>query len=287
MTVDKKMVQPVVRNLADFDCNSGTLAERILFNHRGIVLAVCVLVSVILGYEATKLRLNASFEKAIPTAHPYIANYLKHKSDLNSISNTVRIAVENTQGTIYDATYLDTLQKLTDELFLLPGVDRTYMKSLWSPGTRWAGITEQGFEGGPVIPDDYNGSQQAVEQVRRNVERSGEIGQLVAANHKSSIIVVPLLSQDPQTGKRLDYGKFSESLEALRRKYQSDNIKLHITGSAKVLGDLIAGLRWFVLFFAAAILIDAAKNNTNQRSPAIKSPSTLAEPVMCSLMLSL
>ena len=217
-----KMVQPVVRDLADFDRNSGTLAERVLFNHRGIVLVLCVLVSVVLGYEATKLRLNASLEKTIPTTHPYIANYLRHKSDLNSISNTVRIAVENTQGTIYDSAYLDTLQKLTDELFLLPGVDRAYMKSLWSSGTRWAGVTEQGFEGGPVIPDDYNGSPESVEQVRRNVERSGEIGQLVAADHKSSIVVVPLLSKDPQTGQRLDYGKFSEGLEALRRKYQSD-----------------------------------------------------------------
>ena len=252
-----KMVQPVVRSMAEFDRNSGTVAERVLFNHRGIVLAICVLITLALGFESTKLHLNASFEKSIPTTHPYIVNYLKHKSDLNGISNTVRIAVEATHGTIYDAAYLETLQKLTDELFLLPGVDRAYMKSLWSPGTRWTGITERGFEGGPVIPDDYNGSPESVEQVRRNVERSGEIGQLVAANHQSSIIVVPLLSNDPQTGERLDYGKFSENLEALRGKYQSDNIKLHITGSAKVLGDLIAGLRWFVLFFAAAILIDA------------------------------
>src|SRR3974390_229913 len=257
MTVEKRLVQPVVRDLAQFDRNSGSLAERILFNHRGVVLGVCLLITIVLGYEATKLRLNASFEKAIPTTHPYIANYLKHESDLNGISNTVRIAVEATNGTIYDAAYLETLQKLTDELFLLPGVDRAYVKSLWSPGARWAGITEQGFEGGPVVPDDYDGSSQAVEQVRRNVERSGEIGQLVAANHKSSIIVVPLLSNDAQTGERLNYGKFSQSLEALRHKYETDNIKLHITGFAKVLGDLIAGLRWFVLFFAAAILIDA------------------------------
>ena len=257
MNQGKKLVQPVVRDLAEFDRNSGTLAERVLFNHRGIVLALCVIVSMVLGYQATKLQLNASFEKSIPTTHPYIVNYLKHQSDLNGISNAVRIAVESTNGTIYDAAYLETLQKLTDDLFLLPGVDRAYMKSLWSPGTRWAGITEQGFEGGPVIPENYDGSPESVEQVRRNVERSGEIGQLVSANQKSSIIVVPLLSKDPQTGTRLDYGKFSESLEALRRKYQSDTIKLHITGSAKVLGDLIAGLRWFVLFFAAAILIDA------------------------------
>ena len=31
---------------------------------------------------------------------------------------------------IFDAEYLDTVRKLSDEVFLLPGVDRPYMKSL-------------------------------------------------------------------------------------------------------------------------------------------------------------
>ena len=45
------------------------------------------------------------------------------------------VAVE--QGDIFSADYLDTLAKLNDEIYLLPGVDRPYMKSLWTPATRW------------------------------------------------------------------------------------------------------------------------------------------------------
>ena len=41
---------------------------------------------------------------------------------------------------------------------LLPGVARNQMKSLWTPTTRWVGVTEDGLEGGPVIPDGYDGS---------------------------------------------------------------------------------------------------------------------------------
>ena len=33
--------QPVIRNLEDFDKNSGWMLERILFNHRGIVMLFC------------------------------------------------------------------------------------------------------------------------------------------------------------------------------------------------------------------------------------------------------
>ena len=141
-----KIEQPVVRHLADFDRNSGWWIERVLFNHRGLVFTFCLIVTVVLGYNASKLRLNASFEKTIPTHYPFIVNYLKHKSDMGEFGNAVRIAIENKKGTIYDASYLDTLEKISDEVFLLEGVDRPFMKSLWTPNTQWFGVTEQGFE---------------------------------------------------------------------------------------------------------------------------------------------
>ncbi len=146
--------------------------------------------------------------------------------------------------------------KINDEVFLIPGVDRTWMKSLWTPATPWKAVTEEGFDGGPVIPDTYDGFKQSLEQVRDNVEKSGEIGYLVAANGKSSVISVSLLSMNPDTGEILDYGEFSKSLEKIREKYTSDTIRIRITGFAKVVGDLIAVLKWFILFFVAAIVID-------------------------------
>ena len=147
------------------------------------------------------------------------------------------------------------MQKISDEVFVLPGVDRAYMKSLWTPSTQWRGVTEEGFESGPVIPNGYDGSDAMIAQVKSNVDRSGEVGQLVATNYQSSIVYIPLLSVDSETGKTLDYGKLSDQLEAIRSKYGNDKVGIHITGFAKVLGDLIGGLRWFLLFFAAAILI--------------------------------
>ncbi|QZP31661.1 efflux RND transporter permease subunit [Pseudomonas sp. DR48] len=238
-----------------FDPSSGTLVERLLFNHRSIVLAVCVLLSLILGYQALSLKLNAAFEKMIPTDHPYVQNYLKNRGQLGEGGNTLRIAIEAKQGSIFDTAYLETVKKINDEVFLLPGVDRSYMKSLWTPATRWIGVTEEGFDGGPVIPDNYDGSAGSLEQVRQNVERSGEVGRLVAANFKSSIVLLPLQDITSDDGKPLDYNALSGQLEQIRAKYETENIKIHITGFAKVVGDLIDGMRQMQLFFAATLVI--------------------------------
>ena len=254
--------QPVIARLEDFDARSGSLPERLLFNHRGWVLAICLVITALLGWQATRLRLNASFEKTIPTAHPYIANYLANKGNLAGQGNALRIAVEAGQGTIFDRGYLETLRRLNDEVFLLPGVDRPFMKSLWTSNTRWVAVTEDGLDGDTVMGDSYDGSPASIAQVRTNVERSGEIGQIVAADFRSSLIVVPLLDKDPRTGQALDYGELSRRVEALRARYEhaSDGapVRLHVTGFAKVVGDLIDGLREVLLFFGLALAICGA-----------------------------
>ena len=249
--------QPVVARLDDFDTRSGSWPERLLFNHRPWVMLLCLLATLWLGQHALRLTLNASFEKTIPTTHPFIVNYLAHKADLGGQGNALRIVVEAKQGTIYDKHYLDVLRKISDEVYLMPGVDRPFMKSLWTANTRWVAVTEDGLDGNTVMGDSYDGSPQALAEVRANVERSGEIGQIVAGDAKSSIVVVPLLDRNPKTGQALDYGELGRQVEALRDKYDSDAIALHVTGFAKVMGDLIEGLQQVLVFFAVALVICA------------------------------
>ncbi len=249
---------PVVKDVKDFDTSSGVLLERIIFNNRHIMIIVCLLVTLFLGYQATKLTLNASFEKMLPQSSPYIKNYLANQSELRGLGNTVRIAVETTKGDIYDTAYLETLKHVSDEIFLLPGVDRSWMKSLWTPCVRWNIVTEEGFKAGPVIGDGYNGSPESLQQVKLNVARASIIGSIVADNAKSSMVLVSLLDTDFTTGKRLDYSKLSNTLDKIRDKYELQSkgaIKIHITGFAKIVGDLIAGLKQVMTFFLFAILI--------------------------------
>ncbi|MBI5721673.1 MAG: RND family transporter [Burkholderiales bacterium] len=248
---------PASNAQAAFDARSGSLVERALFNHRLVVVVLCALVTALLGWQATKLKINASFEKMIPVEHAFVHNYLHLKDQLSGLGNAVRIAVANPTGGIYDANYLNTLRELSDEVYLLPGVARNQMKSLWTPTTRWVGVTEGGLEGGPVIPDGYDGSARGLEQLRANIARSGEIGQIVALDAKSSVIFVPLLAKDAE-GRPLDYAAFARAIEALRVKYEAQGVAIHVTGFARIVGDLIDGVRAVLVFFAVAVAIAAA-----------------------------
>ena len=238
----------------NFDTRSGSLLERALFNNRLLIVLLCAVVTLLLGWQTTRLELNASFEKTIPTRHPYIQEYNKYRTELTGLGNAVRIVVESPKGTVYDPHYLDALRRLSDDVFLLPGVDRVNMKSLWTPSTRWTGVTEEGLDGGPVIPSGYDGSNASLDQLQVNIARSGEVGQIVAKNGRSTVIYVPLLASDAE-GRPLNYAVFAGQLEQLRKKYEAEGFPVHVTGYAKIIGDLIDGVRSVLMFFALAVLI--------------------------------
>ena len=232
------------------------LAERLLFENRVVVIVLFALLTVFFGYQAAQLEPDASFEKMIPTSHPYIQNYLRNRSDLASLGNSIRIIVETKEGDIFDKDFQEALQKINDEVFYIAGVDRAGLQSIWTPNVRWSEVTEEGFRGGAVIPNAYDGSEASLDQLRTNVLRSGQVGRLVANNFKSATIIAPLTDTNPETGERLDYRDFSASVEELvRDKYETDTIKIRVTGFAKIVGDLIEGAVQVALFFAAAFVI--------------------------------
>lgn len=233
--------------------------EGALFRHRGATVVIFAVLTVWLGWVALGLRPDASFEKMIPTHHPAIANYLVHEDNLRGLSNVVRVVVENRQGDIFDPAFQDILRKVNDEVFYIPGVDRAGMRSLWTPNVMWGEVTAEGFEAGPVIPDGYDGSAQAIEQLRANVFRSGEVGTLVANDLRSALVLVPLMERNPETGERLDYGRFATDLEErIRARHESTTTGIHIVGFAKVIGELIDGAVPILGYFLLTLVLTAA-----------------------------
>lgn len=267
----KQDAMPVIRDLKDFDSRSGNMLERLIFNNRLLFIIAFTVITLFLGYMAlTRLTLSPSFEKMIPQSHPYIQNFMANRQSLRGMGNTVRIVVENTDGDIFDPDYLETLKQINDELFLTSGVDRAWLKSLWTPGVRWTEVTEEGFTGGPVMPSSYDGSAASLGQLRQNIAKAGIAGSLVSVDNKSSMLVVPLLDKNSATGKGINYYEFAHFLEEkLRDKYEfngdskarlegkegTGKYKIRIIGFAKLVGDLVDGLLQVMMFFGAAVVI--------------------------------
>lgn len=231
--------------------------ESFLFRNREWVVSIFVLLTFFLGYQASQLKMDAAFIKNIPLNHSYMQTYLKHQKDFGG-ANNVMVAVEDTSGNIFNANYFDTLKNVHDQLFFIPGVERSLVKSLFSPSTRFTEVVEDGFAGGPVIPADFSTNQVGLDTVRDNIEKAGIVGRLIANDYSAAMVSAQLMDFDPQTGKPLDTIAFAAQLEKeLRGKYETDKVKIHIIGFAKMAGDVADGAKGVLLFFVIAIFITA------------------------------
>jgi predicted RND superfamily exporter protein len=247
----------IYADINDFDKSSGSFFERILFNNRLAFLLICLAITGFLAINAFNVRVNADFNDTIPTHQPFIRNYLLHYDELQAQANAVQIAVTANHGTIIDPHYLEVLQHINDDIYLLPGVDQPFMTSLWTSNTRWVAVTPDGLDGGPVINGTYDGSAQQLELVRQNILKTGGVGSLVSDNFQSSMINVPLVETNYLTEKPLDYGDFARKLNDLRDRYDQQGVTLHITGFAMIVGDMINGVDKILTFFAISLVIAA------------------------------
>lgn len=232
------------------------VVEPLVYGQRMVGLLVLLALTVFFGWKASQTQVDAGFDKSIPLEHPYMKTLKKYQGDFGG-GNTILVALIQEDGEIYNAEFLATLKKVTDEVFFLPGVDRSRVSSLFTPDVRFTEVVEGGFAGGNVIPAEYQPTDEMFNLVKQNVGKAGIIGRYVTNAQNGAMVFGELLETDPVTGEKLDYRVVAKNLEEIRQKFENENIKVHIVGFAKVIGDVTDAALEVVFFFVLALLMTA------------------------------
>jgi len=231
-------------------------AESLVFRHRILVIIAFVLITIFMGYSASHLKIDAGFTKLVPMEHEFMKTYVRHQKEFGG-ANKILVALAPKKGDIFTPEFFTAIQKVTEEVFFLPGVDRSRVISIFTPNARFTEVTEEGFAGGSLVPADFSPTPEFLQKVRTNLLKSTHIGRLVAKDFTAALVKTDLMEIDPQTGKKLNLLNVAKRLEDIREKYQTENIDIHIIGFAKVMGDMTDGAARVVLFFGIAFLVTA------------------------------
>jgi predicted RND superfamily exporter protein len=241
------MLTAAVRRLEDF-----------LFRHRGAVLTAFAVLTVLMGWQASKLRISAGFDKLLPSGHEYIKTFDDYRGQLHD-ANGIAVVVHPRHGDIWDPATLKTLLDVTQAVTFLPGVNRGSVTSLWTPNIFVTQITEEGFTSdllisGTTTPDSL--TPEVIGQIRDRTIKGGYIGKLVAKDGSSALIAAEVMDPDPHSGEPLDYIAFGHSLETqIRRKFENKDVEIQIIGFAKEVSDIADGAEGVLLFCGIALLL--------------------------------
>lgn len=233
--------------------------EDACFRWRTAFLVWLALFTVVMGYFAVQLRMEAGFEKQLPIGHEYIATFHKYRNDVLG-ANRINVVVKARQGTIWTAPGLKRLFEVTQAVTYLPGIDRLGVQSLWTPNSYVNEITEEGFRADPVIAGTVTPDQLApdvIAAIQRSASQGGFVGTLVSRDQTSAMIIAELSEVD-QDGKQIDYVQYNRMLEEqIRKKFEDSDFEIQIIGFAKQIGDIADGASSVLQFCIVALVLTA------------------------------
>ena len=233
--------------------------ESRLFSHRALVLAVFVAFTAVMGFFASKLRMDAGFEKQIPIGHEYVKTLDQYR-DFMFGANRLTVVVKARHGTIWTKEGLARLFDVTQAVTYLPNVDRLGVQSLWTPNSFVSEITEEGFRSEQLIPGTVTADRLTPAQIAAieySTDEGGFVGSLVSRDQSSAMITAEI-AEVGADGRKLDYIDYNHLLEQkLRKPFEDANFEIQIIGFAKQIGDIADGARSVLVFCAIALVLTA------------------------------
>jgi predicted RND superfamily exporter protein len=221
--------------------------ENFFFRYRFATLVTLVLFTVVMGFFALQLRMEAGFEKQMPLGHEYVQTFQKYRDQLFG-ANRLTVVVKARKGTIWNKAALARLYDVTQAVIYLPNVDRLGVQSLWTPNSFVNEITEEGFRAQPIIPGTVTRdalTPENVEAIQRATSQGGYVGTLVSRDQTSAMITAEIAERDAQ----------GVLLERVRKKFEDSQFEVEIIGFAKQIGDIADGASSVLEFCAVALLL--------------------------------
>jgi uncharacterized protein len=238
--------------------------EKLIFGHRLVIVVSFALVTAMLATVAVRgLRIDASFTKQLPLEHEYMQTFVKHQAEFGG-ANRVLVALIAGDGNMFTPAFFDALEKATDEVLVMDGIDRGRVQSLFTPNVRYMEVVEDGIEAGNVVDAEFVPTPEALARVRENILKAGIRGRLVANDFSGALISAIVLEKDAQ-GRPIDPIEVARQLEEkVRDKIQGNAVvvqaegspvDVHMIGFAKVVGDIAEGAMSVIVFAIVTILL--------------------------------
>ncbi|HKW84373.1 MAG TPA: RND family transporter, partial [Burkholderiaceae bacterium] len=219
--------------------------ERILFRHRAVTLGVLLAFTLAMAWFALQLRMDAGFEKQMPSGHEYIKTFQEYRNDLLG-ANRLNIVLKARKGTIWNKPALSRLYAVTQAVTFLPSIDRLGVQSLWTPNSFVNEITEEGFRADPLIDGTITPEQltpETIADIRRATAQGGFIGTLVSRDESAAMITAEIVEYD-KDGRKVDYVVYNRLLEQqIRARFEDADFEIEIIGFAKQIGDIADGAK--------------------------------------------
>jgi hypothetical protein len=175
------------------------------------------------------LKVYTKFADLLPQKHEYIKTHNSIRSRFGG-ANTVNMVLQVREGDIFNFTTLKKIRDITEELYLIPAIDRFKIFSLAVKIMSDLVAISGGFGFSPIMWPEIPKTQEEMETLKERVYASPFYGSFVWFDGKKVLITAGFFEDE------IDYSVVFKELRRIQEKYEDDNHILAINGEPLHLG---------------------------------------------------
>ena len=197
------------------------LARKII-HLRIYIILICVAISLFFISVLKDIKIETHLQDFLPQKHPFV-KVQNRLTDIFGGLNQVSIALEVKEGDIFNREFLEKLISLTEDLYVLEGVNISRVQSIASRHIKHVTANEEGFFVQRLLRIPPS-TPQAMKEFKKKVLSNPNVYiKMVSKDLKSSLIQVDFESKVKTS---FIFGELKE----LKEKYEDKNTTLYIAG---------------------------------------------------------
>lgn len=215
------------------------------------ILFLVLLVTVFFATHVPAVRMASDFADLLPQEHPYIQLHNEIRDTFGG-ANTVIVAVEVEEGTIFTNETLQRIHRITQAVDLLNGVNHNLVSSLTHRNTRKVWLNEFGtIRSAPHFdPLREKYSDEELDKMAEDVISNPRVyGLMVSPDLKAALIRGTLIEGE------LDYEAVFNQLQELRAAETVEGTHIFATGQPVLVGWVTSYVDEIVQIFLLTLLI--------------------------------
>lgn len=197
---------------------------------RVLVVALIALITALMAVLAVRIEIKTVFDDLLPANHPYIQVHERFKQNFGG-SNLVSIMLEVEEGDIFKPAVLGKVQKVTQDLQYVEGVNQFQIISLAAKKAKEVRASTEGIDIQPLMWPSVPQSAQDVAKLKEAVLHNPLIyGAYVSRDLKAALVTVDFYD------KEVRYDRIFEQIGQIARTVEGDGVTVRVVGEPILYG---------------------------------------------------
>jgi len=225
--------------------------DTLIFSSPRITLVLIILATVYFGMQIPGVRMYSDFADLLPQEHPYIQLHNQIRDSFGGANNII-MSVAVKQGDIFTDDVIKRIDRLTQKIDTLPGVNHNTVASITHRTVRKVWLTETGDVNSAPYFDGLkpHWSDEELAQMREDVRANPRVyGLLVSPDLKAALIKATFNEGE------LDYQAIFDEVRRMREEESDDSVNLYVTGQPTLVGWVYTYVGQILQIFLFTVLI--------------------------------